>query len=187
MVNSLAARPRRRRRIVWHGAATARAKPTSSINGLARNSSRSAALILASRRASAARPSAFSISSASREAILCRWPFADRMAAPRRPAGERDERRAKTEALEQSRARIVREAVEVDVEAAQNVPRRRVAAHRRAAIEPPLSLTLARRIPEGEPARRGRRPGRARRCVAAVAECRARGRLGGAPTSRLRL
>jgi hypothetical protein len=53
------------------------------------------------------------------------------MAAPRRPAGERDERRAKTEALEQSRARIVREAVEVDVEAAQNVPRRRVVAHRR--------------------------------------------------------
>jgi len=75
-----------------------------------------------------------------------------RMAAPRRPAGERDERRAKTEALEQSRARIVREAVEVDVEAAQNVPRRRVVARRR-----PFACDRERIEAIGEPPSQRRR------------------------------
>jgi hypothetical protein len=70
MVKSLAARPRRRRRHIGRcDASTARAKPTSSINGVARNSSRSADLISARRRASAARAAAFSIYSASFDAI----------------------------------------------------------------------------------------------------------------------
>jgi hypothetical protein len=51
--------------------ATAGANPTSSINGVARNSLCSAALIVASRHASAAPPAALSTHSTSLAAIHC--------------------------------------------------------------------------------------------------------------------